>query len=586
MLHNTGPYGPNETPINMGAPVNMTPMSGHMNLAHNINHLSKMAHHAGQPPSGHFNLPEYAHYNQSTLGMPPQMGQYPNYQQLGFQHSYMNQSSPTVNDLPFPNGMFPMNFNMQNEHSANMVNYAYEKRAEARRENETMRPDSHKEHNLRKMPLNIPQIPNKSYTKQNVPDDGYGLNNMYQDGHHNLDLSLKTPEKIQLDSTRKKNIENTVRLIENILINSSNKPKEAPSAPSKPTSTRTELPQPTVIEKAPKSSKPATEMHSQTVTQTQSDPLQMTPTDFSKTKPNNVIETPVGDNDDNGDKDESDNEPQSEEEDVKPIAITQHFIAEDEEVNTDNSIVIKVEKASWADSECFSPFLKDVNGFQRDDNMNYRIIEAETRIKPEGVFECPHCSLLFKHPKRFIIHHNWHTFGLTNIRRLEIAKVKEQRRFERKEARVIERMNSKEVKDETSVDGKVYPCKDCDKVFSAKGSLKNHRQRWTALRAHMVTHSADSGLGFQCSECPKRFKYSHSLAKHSDTHLEKTHGCTECPKMFGSQALLKMHMKTHERVLRGATFRYLKLKDLQKHVYKMHPKSKRKKKSDKESDSE
>ncbi|KAF9412859.1 hypothetical protein HW555_008763, partial [Spodoptera exigua] len=584
MLHNTGPYGPNETPINMGAPVNMTPMSGHMNLAHNINNLSKMAHHAGQPPSGHFNLPEYAHYNQSTLGMPPQMGQYPNYQQLGFQHSYMNQSSPTVNDLPFPNGMFPMNFNMQNEHSANMVNYAYEKRTEARRENETMRPDSYKEHNMRKMPLNIPQIPNKSYIKQNVPDDGYGLNNMYQDGQHNLDLRLKTPEKIQLDSTRKKNIENTVRLIENILINSSNKPKEAPSAPSKPTSTRTELPQPTVIEKAPKSSKPATEMHSQTVTQTQSDPLQMTPTDFSKTKPNNVIETPVGDNDDNGDKDESDNEPQSEEEDVKPIAITQHFIAEDEEVNTDNSIVIKVEKASWADSECFSPFLKDVNGFQRDDNMNYRIIEAETSvaeaiaaykngIKPEGVFECPHCSLLFKHPKRFIIHHNWHTFGLTNIRRLEIAKVKEQRRFERKEARVIERMNSKEVKDETSVDGKVYPCKDCDKVFSAKGSLKNHRQRthptrirecrichkpissWTALRAHMVTHSADSGLGFQCSECPKRFKYSHSLAKHSDTHLEKTHGCTECPKMFGSQALLKMHMKTHERVLRGATFR-------------------------------
>ncbi|XP_022824249.1 zinc finger protein 286A-like [Spodoptera litura] len=705
MLHNTGPYGPNETPVNMGAPVNMTPMSGHMNLAHNINNLSKMSHHAGQGPSGHFNLPEYAHYNQSTLGMPPQMGQFPNYQQLGFQHSYMNQSAPSVNDLPFPNGMFPMNFNIQNEHSANMMNYAYEKRA-----SETMRQESYKEHNMRKMPLNIPQIPNKSYARHSIPDDDYGLHNTYHDVHHNLDLSLKTQEKIQLDSTRKKNIENTVRLIENILINSSNKPKEVPSPPSRPTSTRMELLQQTVIEKAPKSNKPATETHSHTALQTQADPLQVTPADFSKSKPNEPIEVPIEVNDDSQDKEMSENEPQSDEEDIKPIAITQHFITDDAEVNTDNSIVIKVEKDSWADSECFTPFLKDVNGFQKDDNMNYRIIEAETSvaeaiavykngIKHEGVFECPHCALLFKHPKRFIIHHNWHTFGLTNIRRIEIAKVKEQRRFERKEARVIERMNSKEVTEETSVDGKVFPCKDCDKVFSAKGSLKNHRQRthptrirecrichkpissWMALRAHMVTHSADSGLGFQCAECPKRFKYSHSLAKHSDTHLEKTHACTECPKKFGSQALLKMHMKTHERVLRGATFRctycgkgffesyslqvherthrnerpftcdicntsfgtnsslkrhvkvshntskpyqcsvchrnfitesirdrheqrlhgnpedfkfpcklcsskYLKMKDLQKHVYKMHPKSKRKKKDDKESDSE
>ena len=56
---------------------------------------------------------------------------------------------------------------------------------------------------------------------------------------------------------------------------------------------------------------------------------------------------------------------------------------------------------------------------------------------------------------------------------------------------------------------RIRECRICHKTISS----------WTDLRAHLATHSAESGLGFQCSECPKRFKYSHSLAKHSDTHL-------------------------------------------------------------------
>ncbi|KAJ8706384.1 hypothetical protein PYW08_011010 [Mythimna loreyi] len=694
MLHNTGPYGPNEAPVNMGAPVNMTPMSGHMNISHNINNLSKIAHQGIPTPSGHYDLPDYAQYNHSPLGMPPQMGQFSNYQ-LGFPQSYMNQNASNMNDLHFANGMFPMNLNIQSEHNASMMNYAYDKRIL-----ESVRQENFKEQNTLKIPLNIPQVPNKSYNKHIGSDNDYVHNSMYEETHHNLDLSMKTQEKLQINSTRRKNIENTVKLIENILIHSSNQPKEVPPLISAaPKNAKADVPKDMSDKKMVVASTKKLDSNP--------DPLEPPLVESTKNEPKNNNKPETTENDSNNIK-KSDNEDKSDDDEVKPVGITQFFIREDAEVTTDNSIVIKVEKASWADSECFTPFLKDSHGFQRDEHLNYRIIEGDTSvaeavtaykedIKPEGVFECPHCALLFKNPKRFLIHNKWHTFGLTNIKRMEIAKVREQRRFERKEAKIIERMNSKEVTD-IKVDGKVYPCKDCDKVFSAKGSLKNHRQRshptlireckichkvissWMALRAHLATHTADSGLGFQCSECPKRFKYSHSLAKHSDTHLEKIHACADCPKKFGSQALLKMHMKTHERMLRGATYRctycakgffesyslqvherthrnerpytcdicntsfgtnsslkrhvkvshntakpyqcsvcrrnfstesirdrhelrlhgnpedfkfpckqcsckYLKLKDLQKHVYKMHPKGKRKKKA-KTSDSE
>nr|XP_049707252.1 zinc finger and SCAN domain-containing protein 2 isoform X1 [Helicoverpa armigera] len=697
MLHNTGPYGPNEAPVNMGAPVNMTPISGHLNIAHNINNLSKIAQQGAPAASGHYNLQDYAHYNHSPLVIPSQMGQYPNYQQLGFQHTYMNQNANNINDLSFPNGMFPMNLNIQNEHNANMMNSAYDKRFI-----DAARHDSLRDQNVIKTPLNIPQIPNKSYIKHNSVNNDYIHSNIYHSAPNNLDLSIKPQEKLQIDSTRRKNIENTVKLIEDILINSSNKPREPISAPIVPNNTKTNLPSDTTIEKVPKPSRNTENTTTNILPPQPTKELSKEQSNTDNNEPNNTVNSSKS-------KTQSENDSSSEEEDLKPLGIMQHFITEDVEVTTDNTIEIKVEKASWADSDCYAPFGKDVNGFHREWQVNYRIIEGDCSvseavaaykndIKPEGVFECPHCALLFKHPKRFLIHNKWHTFGLTNIKRMEIAKVREQKRFERKEAKIIERMNSKEVTEEVSVDGKTFPCKDCDKVFSSKSSLKNHRQRshptrireckichksmstWAALRVHMATHTAESGAGYQCRECPKRFKYSHSLAKHSDTHLEKTHACTDCPKKFGSQALLKMHMKTHERMLRGATFRctycgkgffesyslqvherthrnerpyscdicntafgtnsslkrhlkvshstskphqctvchrnfstesirdrhesrvhgkpedfkfpckqctckYLKLKDLQKHVYKMHPKGKRKKKS-KSSESE
>ncbi|XP_052739138.1 zinc finger protein 37 homolog [Bicyclus anynana] len=275
-------------------------------------------------------------------------------------------------------------------------------------------------------------------------------------------------------------------------------------------------------------------------------------------------------------------ESSSEEEDIKPEdLININDIKKEEKI--DDNIVVKVEVVpSLVDMEHLNPFYRDVFGVQSEDTVSQDIIEAETSVTVakevirngaaiEGAyFECPHCSLYFNQPKRFLIHTKWHSFGLTNEKRMELQREKEMRKQLKKEARVIERMNMQEVSD-ISAPGRKFNCRDCDKVFFAKASLKNHRQRyhptrmrdckicgktvlgWMALRTHMATHTCESG--YQCDSCPKRFKHPHSLAKHRDTHLEKTHACPQCPKKFGSAMLLNVHAKTHERALRGATFR-------------------------------
>lgn len=369
MLHNTGHYGPNEAPINMGTPVNMTPISGHMNITHNINNLSKIAHQGVPTPSGQYNLPDYAHYNHSPLGIPPQMSEFPSYPQLGFQQSYMNQNANNMNDLPFPNSMFPMNLNIQNEHHANMMNYAYDKRVI-----DSVRPEHFKDQNMRKMPLNIPQIPNKMYNKEIDGNNDFLRNNMYEETQHNLDLSMKTQEKLQINSTRRKNIENTVKLIEDILIHSSNKPKEVPQViPMVENTTIVDLPSDLTVENVIQTS-----TH---VPDSNTDPLADSPQPVTVDNSNMDIDEPDPTQPDNRETQKVEKGILPEDEEITPVGITQHFITEDAEVTTDNSIVIKVEKASWADSECYTPFLKDSNGFERDEHMHYRIIEGDSSVE-------------------------------------------------------------------------------------------------------------------------------------------------------------------------------------------------------------
>ncbi|XP_045538535.1 zinc finger protein 184 [Papilio machaon] len=586
MLHNSGPFGPNEVPINMGAPVNMTPMSGTMNISNNINNLSKIGQQSTETPNAHYPVPNYTTYGHPHLNMNPTMSPFPSYPPIGFQSSYLPQSPSSVHDTNWQNGMLPMGLNMQNDNGT--LNYS---------SSSMKRPDTmseYKEHNLHnKMSLHIPQVHTKAFHKHiNMENNHYNHYQHYspspstfrQYADCNLDLSTKS--KTEMDP-RRKSLETTVKLIENILINSTRKndtvqtkitedtftnPKPASPIQSHSNNDSLKTSQNNLIETQKEVDKPMKEVDKADFRQ-EKDTIDMRDDDsisnslicredILSTSQTSTIEEETSD---------TESEPQ-------PEDLTSNAV-EKQDMIIDTRVEVTVEETRWVDTES-NPFLKDVNGLQKEDVENTNVITSDKSVdeateviknglEVEKYYTCPSCSLLFKHPKRFLIHHKWHSFGLGTIKKLDMAREKEMKKTLRREARVIQRMNMNEVTD-MNASGKKYSCKDCDKVFSARGSLKNHRQRyhptrvrdckicgktvlgWIALRAHLTTHTTDSG--YQCSDCPKRFKYSHSLAKHRDTHLEKTHGCEQCPKMFGSVKLLKMHMKTHERVLRGTTF--------------------------------
>ncbi|XP_026749649.2 zinc finger protein 583-like [Galleria mellonella] len=551
MLHNTGPYGPNDTPANMGAPLNMSQISA-MNMSHNINNLSKMPQQTPQSAAGSYSIPNFSPYAHAPMNMAPQMNQFPNYHSPPFQNSYIAPNSNILHESGWQNGMLPMNLNIQNDQAEAMGSYTnFDKRPSIN--------DYKDMSQYRKAPINIPQVPTKAYHKHSGFNNDYNSfmynDNSRQHVDYNIDLSVKTQERLEMDNTRRKSLENTVKLIENILINTT-KNRE--------------------MKLNQKSNDNMEKQDESTVN------VNITKTNISENDTQGSEEQEDVDDEGNMSATEMEQEESSEsEDDVKP-SINVGETVNITRIEIEPDVTVKVEQlSSWVDLDNIQPYHRDVNGVSKEDVTGNSIIESEISVaeatemikngsNTEAYLECPHCELVFKHCKRFLIHVKWHSFGLTNEKRMEMAREKEERKHMRKEARVIERMNAKEVTDPSSV-GKVFPCKDCDKIFSVKSSLKNHRQRyhatrareckicrktvlgWMAHRAHLATHTGVSG--YQCSECPKKFKYPHSLAKHRDTHLEKTHACQECPKKFGSQALLKMHMKCHERVLRGATFR-------------------------------
>lgn len=362
MLHNTGQYDPSETPVNMAAPVNMTP-GANMNIVSNINHLAKLGHGSTPSPSVPYGLGDYAVYHQQQFNMPTQTAQFPNhqYQHLGFPHTYTNHN-PNSAEESFQNGMLPMNLNIYNEHNVNM--FSHEKKM-----SEVVRPDVIKEQNVKKVALNIPQIPNNVLPKQSSLENDYLHNDSFHNPNHNLDLSMKpNPERIEISSFRRKKIENTVKLIENILINSSN---------TKPKTLVQESINDIPIE-IDHREKPSTNIVRTEADEAKNDAVPLTLADLKQDLSQDAIIKSPTMNDDDIEKPDA-NE-LSDIEDVKPLNITLEIVPQDDPETSEKCVEIKIENASWTDTDYVQPFFRDCNSFQREHAMDFRIVDGDSSV--------------------------------------------------------------------------------------------------------------------------------------------------------------------------------------------------------------
>lgn len=226
MLQNTGPYGPNETPISISGAVNMSQMSTNGNFTQNLSNMGKTAHQTPEQPSPQYHLPDYSLYNHSSLNLSQQISTFPNYQPPSSHSAYMAPNSTSYHDTSWQNGFFPMNLNAQPPHGYNMLNYpsGFDKNVPTSTLSNSFL-DQH--FHGKSLPINIPQVPTKAFQKYH--SDDYEMFNMEKEKYNLHQRNLvedtsefmqdKIPERPLLDNTKRRSLENTVRLIEDILIN-------------------------------------------------------------------------------------------------------------------------------------------------------------------------------------------------------------------------------------------------------------------------------------------------------------------------------------------------------------------------------
>ena len=77
-----------------------------------------------------------------------------------------------------------------------------------------------------------------------------------------------------------------------------------------------------------------------------------------------------------------------------------------------------------------------------------------------------------------------------------------------------------------------YLCTVCDKRFTRKGDLKQHKQ----------IHTGDTL--YSCTQCEKRFTNQDYLTRHMNVHSSK-YKCTECGKCFNRNHDLTVHRRSH-----------------------------------------
>lgn len=113
------------------------------------------------------------------------------------------------------------------------------------------------------------------------------------------------------------------------------------------------------------------------------------------------------------------------------------------------------------------------------------------------------------------------------------------------------------IKNETQEKTKVYECKECNKEFSSRFKMFNHRKLHTSkgvcnicgmviridnLKRHILLHSETP---VTCEVCGKIFKNSESLRSHKRIHMGITFTCEFCGRCFRVKSEYTRHLKAH-----------------------------------------
>ena len=109
---------------------------------------------------------------------------------------------------------------------------------------------------------------------------------------------------------------------------------------------------------------------------------------------------------------------------------------------------------------------------------------------------------------------------------------------------------------------KPYKCKDCDKGFALKATLKKHQRlhsgekpykckdcdrgfaQKATLKTHQRLHSGEKP--YKCKDCDKCFAQTNGLLIHRSKHTGKRpHQCQQCVKSFTQKCDLNAHQRIH-----------------------------------------
>ncbi|KAL4720587.1 hypothetical protein ACJJTC_001890 [Scirpophaga incertulas] len=529
MLHNTGPYGPNDKPVNVSSPLNL---GSPVNISHSINNLVKMSQPAAHSNSGPFNFEQYP-YNSNSV------------QSFTSKDSLAPQSitSDYLQNSYRQNGMFH-DFSRFTNHTnceADSLNFSKKLQEDNDVQNLSNHALSDVDHQQRgKSSVAVSKSP--TVNNINVTD------NVESDYNNRNTKNLKSRTNLSVVS----NIENITSRIISRLNNLSNKQNENNKTTSKPDNVKVhdenDLIQLSDIVDDNCGSNDSSQYDSYS-------------DDIAKENDSQIVSN-------NNSSQSHVNEIQSrrfDKSDTDPLPSTQIKLEPLDAV--DPLVVIKVEPInSWTDLDHIDPFQKDINAVSQEDSSHSNVITSENsvaeatqtilnRSKSDVLFECPHCLLLFKHPKRFLIHWKWHSFGHIAEKIVEAKEKVKKRRQRRKQLDAVPEKSSghddeKETEQEQDDDEDHIQCKTCSMTFESKQSLKSHRLKvhpakqheckvchkmfltWHGMKTHMAVHSTEAG--FQCDECPKRFKHLHSLAKHKDTHKVSSSCHLAVPVHFGT----------------------------------------------------